>query len=346
MDYNEFFEGSPYRYAFINLCCFIPVCIVSVYLFIYLLLPAFLTDKRNYLLFSFVFFSWFGFVLIINYFFAGLFLTNIHYKNYIEPDFIHKINFSYANTVWAITIALLSLAIKLSKNWYLQQRENLEIAKRKARIELRIQKAFIQPAFLFRTLDSISSKVDTSSEEPAAMILKLSDLLSYSLYQGDLEMAPLEKELACLNDFISLEQVNFGRSSKIDMRVNGYTTNKYIPPLAILALLQEIITMLISENLNSHQVSCQVNLENNHLIINMSFFSLRKNTLNSTNWSAIIQNTRSRLNLFYSQKEYKIEMTEEKGKTIMKLSIPLSGSPYRQRNDLDIQPNTFSYEPA
>jgi len=345
MNYNEFFVLLPYKYAFINFYCFIPLCILSVYLFIYILLPAFL-KKRRYALFSLTFFSWFAFAILLNYFFAGIFLNSIHYSNYIEPDFIHKLNFSYSNTVWAITIALLSVAIKLSKNWYLQQKENLAMAERKARTELRMQKAFIQPDFLFRSLDSISSKVDISSEDSATMILKLSDLLSYSLYQDDLEMVSLEKELACLKDLISIEQRNFHHSFYIDMQVNGDASNKYIPPLIILAQLQEIVTMLSHEDVKSHQVNCLINIQTNHIAINISFLSLKEALAGTQDWSTIIRNTRNRLNLFYSQAEYLINVTEGKGEIDIGLNMPLPGSPSKQKNELDIQPNSIFYEPA
>ena len=341
MDYNEFFEASPYKYAFINLCCFIPVCILSVYLFLYILLPVFL-QKKSYLLFSFAFFSWFSVAVFINYFFAGLFLNNIHYKNYIEPNFIHKLNFGYANTVWAITIALFALGIKLTKNWYRQQKENVEIAEKKARTELRLQKAFIQPEFLFRSLDSISTKIDSRSDEPGIMVLKLSDLLSYSLYQDDVDMVLLEKELAVLHDFISLEQKNLDSFFDIDVQVNGDTDNKYVPPMIILALMQESVTMLNHEDPSSHQLTIQINILKDYLSIKLSFINLNNKFLNHVNWKALIQNTTNRLNVCFSS-EYQIQITEEEKETILMLNMPLSHDAFRK---LELKTNHIFYEPS
>ena len=344
MDYNEFFEASPYKYAFINFCCFIPVCLLSVYLFIYILLPVFLR-KKKYLSFSLAFFSWFSFAIFINYFFAGLFLNSIHYKNYIEPNFIHKLNFSYTNTIWAITIGLLALGIKITKNWYQQQKENLEIAAVKARTELRIQKAFIQPDFLLRYLDSIAAKMDTSSNDPGIMVLKLSDLLSYSLYQNEVDLVPLEKELSGLHDFISLEEKNLDHFFTINVQVHGDAGNKFIPPMIILALLQKSVAMLHNEDPNLHEIILKINILRAQAFVKISFFNVKNDGHKILDWETIIQDTKSRLNVFFEPKEYQLQVTGEK-ETIIMLIIPLASNLSGQKNKPDIKANPIFYEPA
>lgn len=344
MDYNEFFETSPYKYAFINFCCFIPVCLLSVYLFIYILLPVYL-QKKKYLSFSLAFFSWFSFAIFINYFFAALFLNNIHYKNYIEPNFFNKINFSYANTVWAITIGLLALGIKLTKNWYWQQKENLEIVAKKARSDLNIQKAFIQPDFLLRSLDNIAAKIDTGSDEPGIMVLKLSDLLSYSLYQNEVDLVPLEKELSGLHDFISLEEKNLDYLFTINVQVNGDVGNKFIPPVIILSMLQKCIVMLLNEDSNLHEISVKINILSNQAFVKISFFNLKNDAHKTLDWEIIIQNTKNRLNVFFTPDEYQIQVTGGK-ETVIMLNIPLASNLSGEKNKPEKKSKPFFYEPV
>ena len=344
MDYNEFFEASPYKYAFINFCCFIPVCLLTVYLFIYILLPAFLR-KKKYLSFSFAFFSWFSFAIFINYFFAGLFLNNIHYKNYIEPNFINRINFSYTNTTWAITIGLLALGIKLTKDWYLQQKENLEITAEKARTEFRIQKTFIQPDFLLRSLHNIAAKIDTGSDEPGIMVLKLSDLLSYSLYQNGVDFVPLQKELSGLHDFISFEEKSLDYFFTINMQVNGDAANKFIPPMIILALLQKSVAMLHNEDSNLHEIIMKINILTDQVFVKISFFNVKNDRHKFLNWETIIQDTKNRLNVFFAPDEYQIQVTGGK-ETVIMLNMPLANNLSGPKNSPDKKANPLFYEPA
>lgn len=344
MDYNEFFEASPYKYAFINFCCFIPVCLLSVYLFIYILLPAFLR-KKKYLSFSLAFFSWFSFAIFINYFFAGLFLNNIHYKNYIEPNFINRINFSYTNTVWAITIGLVALGIKLTKNWYRQQKENLEIVAKKARTELRIQKTFIQPDFLLRSLHKIAAKIDNGSDEPGIMVLKLSDLLSYSLYQNGVDLVPLEKELSGLHDFISLEGKDPDYFFTINMQVNGDAGNKFIHPMIVLALLQKSVAMLHNEDSNLHEINMKINILSDQAVVKISFFDVKNDAHKILDWETIIQNTKNRLNVFYAPDEYQIQISDGM-ETVIVMDIPLANNLSNQKNNPGKKAKPFFYEPA
>ena len=344
MDDNEFFEASTYKYAFISFCCFISVCILTVYLFIYILLPLFL-QKKNYLSFSFTFFSWFLVALIVNYFFAGLFLNNIHYKNYIEPNFNNTINFSYQNTTLAITIGLVALGIKLTKNWYLQQKENFEIIAKKARTELRIQKAFIQPEFLLRSLHNIAAKIDTGSDEPGIMVLKLSDLLSYSLYQNEVDLVPLEKELSGLHDFISLEEKNPDCFFTINVQVNGDADNKFIPPMIVLALLQKCVAMLHNEDPNLHEIMMKINILSDQAVIKISFFNVKNDAHKILDWETIIQNTKNRLNVFFAPDEYQIQVTGGK-ETVIMLNMPLANNLSDQKDKPGKKAKPLFYEPV
>jgi hypothetical protein len=351
-EYSEFFEASPYKSAFISFCCFIPVCLLTVYLFIYILLPVFL-QKKNYLSFSFAFFSWFSVAIFINYFFAGLFLNNIprlflnniHDKTYAEPNFINKFNFGYLNTIWAITIGLIALGIKLTKNWYQQQKENLQITAEKARTELRIQKAFIQPDFLLRSLQNIAAKIDIDSDDPGIMVLKLSDLLSYSLYQNEVDLVPLEKELSGLHDFISLEEKNPDYFFTINMQVNGDAGNKFIPPMIVLALLQKSVAMLHNEDSNLHEIIMKINILSDQVAIKIAFFNANNGAHKILDWEPIIQNAEKRLSVLFAPDEYQIEVTGGKGTVIM-LNIPLANNLSSPQNTPDKNAKPSFYEPA
>jgi LytS/YehU family sensor histidine kinase len=166
------------------------------------------------------------------------------------------------------------------------------------------------------------------------------------LYQDELEMVPLEKELACLKDLIFLEQNNFSRSSNINVEVRGDATNKYIPPMIILALMQESVTLLSRDNLESYHVNCQINIQNNHLHVNKTFSGSQKNMGSDAGWLSVINNTKNRLNAFFPQTEYQIGITEENGKTIITLNMPVPASPYVQDVKTPAQPKSTFYEPA
>ena len=121
--FAEFQNRDTYYFAWLNLCCFGPVFIFAVYFSIYYLLPKILARKK------YAFFL-LGFLLLyvagtfVNYFMAGIFLSHVHYSTPLENNFQHRMQFGSYNTRWGMVIAIIAIGIKLTKTWYLQQKEN------------------------------------------------------------------------------------------------------------------------------------------------------------------------------------------------------------------------------
>jgi hypothetical protein len=343
--YDEFFIGDTWYFAFLNLCCFAPVFIGTVYFFVYYLLPDVL-KKKKYIRFILAFILVYIFGTFINYFMAGIFLNNVHYSVPIEPNFQHRLEFGNYNTRWGTIIAIVALGIKLSKDWFLQQKENLEILRKKTRTEMQLQKARINPELLFRSLDTIYTNIQSGSVNSTSMILNLSDLLSYSLYEGEMELIPLEKELLELQNLIFLEQLNKESLLVIQLETEGEISNKYIAPMVIIKLLDESITLLH----NSKLLYCHINLHiivvNNTLSLNLSFIDLDEKSSSIIKWNLLIENTEGRLREYYSTPDYQIELKEENRKTIISLKIRLTGNAKETNVVSTITLNTATYDPA
>ena len=80
------------------------------------------------------------------------------------------------------TAAASPMIIKFFKLWTIKQRDWIQAQQEKITAELQLLKAQIHPHFLFNTLNNIYSfSLDNSPKTPD-MILKLSSLLSYMLY--------------------------------------------------------------------------------------------------------------------------------------------------------------------
>lgn len=318
--YLEFFKEKTYYIALINLCCFAPVFITATYVFIFYLLPKTIKKKKY-------FFFIIGFLLVyitgtfINYFTAQMFL---YYTGFFPNTFQHRIEMGNYNTRWGMIIAIIAVGITLSKDWYLQQKENLEILSEKTRSEMQIQKARIHPEFLLRSLDAIYTHAQSDSDKSPSMILNLSDLLSYSLYESDMKLVPLEKELFEIKHLIALELQNKESLIAIEMHVDGEPCNQYIAPMLIVKLLQENIALLHNAEPEAYIVSLNIIIKNNHLSLRLSIIFLCKKTLPKIKWLLLIENIGKSLNEFYSKNDYQIELAEEKNEILISLNLRLS----------------------
>ena len=117
-----------------------------------------------------------------------------------------KTNYSVARFWPALNLGLVNFAkvaaaaaiIKYLKYWWLKQKESQRLEKEKINAELQLLKAQVHPDFLFKTLNNIYTHAVASSPRTSGMLLKLSDLLSYMLYECDNPLVPLEKEIELL----------------------------------------------------------------------------------------------------------------------------------------------------
>ncbi|MES1250094.1 MAG: histidine kinase, partial [Chitinophaga rupis] len=83
-----------------------------------------------------------------------------------------------------ITIGGLAAAIKLMKHWYVKQQRNLELKKENVESQLQLLKAQVHPHFLFNTLNNIYSYTQNTSPVASHLVMGLSEMLRYMLYEG------------------------------------------------------------------------------------------------------------------------------------------------------------------
>jgi LytS/YehU family sensor histidine kinase len=165
------------------------------------------------------------------------------------------------NTSHAIVISGLGLGIKFTKNWYQQQKENAKLSRQKIAAELQLAKAKVYPRFLFQSLERLRSYIKAGSDEGPALLLRISDLLSYILYESREAEVPLQLELEMLQKRIEVENASRNGQLKIEFYLVGNSANKQIAPLASFAFLEECIKGLEKEDRNNLNVILEVNIE-------------------------------------------------------------------------------------
>ena len=146
----------------------------------------------------------------------------------------------------------------MAKNFYLQQKQNEVLAKQKIKAEVQLLKSQIHPRFLFHSLSSIYNDMQNGSEESPGMLLKLSDLLSYILYESDERLVPLEKELLFLENYIELEKASRGTGLSIETGNVINTNGKLIAPLLLIPLAEYAFEQC--DNNKEQQLSLMVNI--------------------------------------------------------------------------------------
>lgn len=137
----------------------------------------------------------------------------------------------------SLTVGGLAAAIKLMKCFYERQHAALILEKEKASAELQMLKAQLHPHFLFNTLNNIYSFTQDVSVKASDMIMQLSQLLRYILYDCNKPLVPLDKELKMINDYLALETTRYDQGLDLSVQTPK-NTNHMIAPLMLLPFIE------------------------------------------------------------------------------------------------------------
>ena len=177
---------------------------------------------------------------------------------------------------------------------------------------MQLLKAQIHPAFLFSTLNSITSEAKVASPKGPEMLIKLSDLLSYMLYECDVPKVKLESEITMLREYIALEKIRQGERLEMTFQVNGNVNGQMISPLLLLPFIDNSFSYCNYELAEQVWVNLDITIENNNLsmkIINGIPAGIDEDA--SINSESMI-NIQKRLDLLYPGKhELKINAEQE-----------------------------------
>ncbi len=299
--------------------CFLPFCILSVYVFSNFLFPVFLKRKKYAAFIT-------GFLLVVA---VGMWIdyyaTDLYFKlaSVNTLTFGQKIMVDY-NYVWsAILGGGIVLGIKLAKNWYQQQNENLLLARQKANTELKLLKARIHPDFLFKSLDDIYKKINSGSSKSPLMILKLSEMLSYLLYESDQELVALQNELTAVNDFISISKLIM-TDNPVSIKIIGNTDNKFIVPLLLLTLVQNTFAVIFTDEKAKLKTAVAISIEDNLLTLILSFEQLKAGNNYLHDLNIFIESEQRRLNLLFPENNCVLGMSHHENNVELSLIILLN----------------------
>jgi two-component system LytT family sensor kinase len=298
------------------------ISIVSSYVFVYHLIPNFLITKKNKL---FTLYTFYASVFIIcavlmTVAFGFVFFYNLEFQKI--PSLIKNPGVILVCVLLIITLAS---GFKILKYNYksLDEKKTLENKFLQTQLQLKEQelkflKMQIHPHFLFNTLNTLYGFTLKKSDKAPEMILKLSNLLDYILYQVDKPLVLLQDEINHIENYISLEKIRFQDSLQINFNKNLINNKLEIAPMLLLPFV---------ENAFKHGtqidgvVNININLKVDEKKLSFTIENSAKNKEFSKNGIGL-ENIKKRLEMLY-QKQYFLEIEQEEELFKIHLIIPI-----------------------
>ncbi len=215
----------------INILITIGFLAISVYINLLWLIPVFF-NKRKFFLFFLLELANILLFILLNYFVTYFFEGGNH------PNFITEF---IAEFILILLFLIVSTLLQVMRDSITLQDVELrmkEVQKQKIESELRALKAQVNPHFLFNTLNSLYSLSLDKSEKAPEMILKLSDLMRYVIYESNDDLVPVSKQLEFLQSYVYLERLRADENLQIEFEVKGNNRELKIAPLLYIAFIE------------------------------------------------------------------------------------------------------------
>lgn len=299
-----------------------PVTIFLSYFIILYLIPNYLLKKKYFL---FILYSCYTFIISFTAILLSIFFGLV-FSSFLEGTNTKTLTKSLPLViigVYFIVIVATSLSLIIYNYLSSIKNENLKNKFLQTQLQLKEQelkflKMQIHPHFLFNTLNTLYGFALKKSEEAPGMILKLSNLLDYILYQVDKPSVLLKNEIQHIDDYISLEKTRFQKSLQVNFTKNLHDETIQIPPMLLLPFV---------ENAFKHGVQIDGVL---NVVINLKttedflLFDIKNTSIkNNVNKNGIgLENIQKRLKMLYNHLST-LSISSIENQFIVDLKIPL-----------------------
>ena len=291
----------------------VPLALI-VYPNLYIFLPRFLRQERYlWYILSLLFLTVLGAVLLFGLFdsWIDLVLPGYYFISYNEISVL---------MLYTGSFLIVTTLLKLSRSWFLLMRMDRTSSAQR----LESLQSQINPHFLLNSLQTIYALSLEKSDRTPEVILQLSEVLKYNLYDTDQPVVKLEKEIRMIRDYVDMyrHRVDPGHT-EIVLEVNGDAEEGEIAPMLLLPFI---------ENAFKHGLRGNVDKPRVHISLEIAQEKLRFQVINShgkgdevdlePKKGIGIENTRQRLDLLYPGR-YQLEIGEKADTFAVKLNLEL-----------------------
>jgi LytS/YehU family sensor histidine kinase len=300
-----------------------PVSILAVYVAIHILLP-YLIYPGKYLALLVAIMA-----LTVFYFTIAWFITHLFaVLTQPLPYQVLPVSFRWFLPVrygigFPLTSTILVIIIKLFKNFHLKQKEHELLLRQKINTELQLLKTRFRPHFLYNALQHISYLIRSQSADSPSTLLKLSELLSYVLYENEKEMVPLENELEILKTFLVLKKRFNPGAFVIQFNQEIEPDHLYISPLLLLSIVENCLDTLYQNGDQQIFVNLIIKTIHNELHFQLECKGINENNGQNVDYYHRLNAALEKIELLYEEGKNP-DLFSENGTTYLILSFKLN----------------------
>lgn len=264
----------------------IPALIIN-----YILLPKFLY-KGKYFGFIFYVLVLIGIIIFIE----EAVLEQIYYPDTRGRKFLGV----FRNLLGSVPTLTVLVSFKFAWDLLRNQKQIEKLKSAAKESELQFLKSQINPHFLFNNLNNVYAYAVEQSPKTPEIILELSAVLRYMLYDCKADYVSLENEIKQIKSYISLSELQIEDRGKVTFKTKNISNTKRIAPLILIVFIENAFKH--SSSSQSDEIEIEILLE--ELENGTLKFQCKNTYRNQSNTSSLssgigLENVQKRLLLLY-----------------------------------------------
>ena len=256
---------------------------------------------------------------------------------YITYDEVDPREFLIMNQQYIFLLLFLiaggSTIIKIVSDWQRHQRDRKDLETQRMQSEIKFLKSQINPHFLFNTLNSLYALTLKKSDKAPEIVIKLSEMMRYMLYECNERRVPLQKEVNYIENYLALEALRQAGQADIQFKVEGQVIDQTIAPLIFIPFLENSFKHGLNHQINEGYVHVTMKVLGDKLllrILNSKAAQTPPSAIKALNGSQDklsggigLVNVKRRLNLLYPN-QYKLDINDNEKEHVVELSLDLT----------------------
>lgn len=235
----------------------------------------------------------------------------IVYKGY-QREYYAVMNLS---RVMSMSWDLLSFATVISLINFTIDRFALESQKKtleneKLNAELKYLKAQVNPHFLFNTLHNLNYLTQVKSDQASDVVVKLSNIMRYMIYDSDKPGVLLSKEIEYIKDYLALERIRLNHDFDLNFDTSGVEVDLEIAPLILIPFVENAFKHGVSDAEKNSWVKVRLESNDKSLTLIVENSVLPKQNIDQDKSGFGLENVRKRLDLGFPG-AYELNIGEE-----------------------------------
>ncbi|WP_394748094.1 sensor histidine kinase [Spongiimicrobium salis] len=237
-------------------------------------------------------------LIYVHYFEPTFPETYVNYiKRFDDPSFLGRLTHLsefISKSLYLLYPTFLLLVFKL----YNEKQRLLRLNEQKKTAELAALKNQLNPHFLFNTLNNLYALALKKSDDTTKVIQKLSNILDYILYGCNEPFVSLDKEIALIENYLSLEKIRYQDRVRISFS-KDVTGQEKIAPLLLLTFVENAFKHGVTNEIS--QAHININIAKQRGVLTFKVENSKPAVPESTNnrESIGLKNIKKQLELLY-----------------------------------------------